>query len=197
MRLSILLTPLLFLFVTKIWLTKADHPNVIKPVDRNVLTELHAVFQPIFNRERTFPHQRQYAVLYYGSPNLQASIRFRQCERQTGGAVFINGPHLGFCIRQCNFIAGRQIAPGGLHTEAMILQSIPNVCPSSQTPNGNMYLFTFNSPCTECDAIIRLFVQRCGHRFKRLIIGYAQPFRDVVQSEQIIRATPQAAMTQI
>lgn len=200
MRLSILTAPLLCILIcNEIWPTEADDPSVITDVDRKVLRGLHAMFQPLFQAERTFQHQRQYAVLYYGTPNLKASIRFQSCTRQTGGAVFLVQPQL-FCIRKCNYIAGRQINPGGQHTEAIIFQSLQNSnsCPKALSPNSNMYLFTYNSPCLPCDAIIQAFINRCGNRFKRLIIGYVSPFRNTAgQSANFIRVLPQAAMTQI
>ena len=127
MRIELLLTPLLLaVLCSEILLTAADDPSVITTADKKELKDLYVFFLPYFNAEKSQSYMRQFAVLYYGSPNLNASIRIQQCKKQTKNHVFIDEPLIKFDVSQCNYIAALQKQQGGQHTESasFLIQSL-------------------------------------------------------------------------
>ena len=206
---SLPLPLLLILLEGGVLLIKADSENVIQDIDREVLKDIYRVFQDKFDKDPN-THGEQFAVLYYGCSNVERSTNFflDQCKKQTNNQVFLNAPNYKFQPNQCKFIAGK-LKTTNRHTEKIILWSFrtksghdtrnydQNRCPHSGMENGNIYLFTYNSPCVKCDITIQEFVEGCGMNFERLIIGYDKEHKDVEESRKIIYMTDQVAMTKI
>jgi hypothetical protein len=195
MKLLILFIPaLLVTLSSKTQPIEAGLSKLITKTDLKVLCQIRHTFLPKFRQERVYRHQQQFAVLYYGAPDLKTGIKWDKCTKQTHGRVFIDHPFRNFNSKQCNYIAARQPAKRRLHTEAIILKSL-NTCP--KTYNRKIYLYSHRSPCVKCDEIIIKFVTKCEKNFDLFIIGYTKEHKNIDKSTKILENINKVVMTQI
>ena len=190
----------------------ADQVGVITEEDRNRLNDIYEVFKKEFDKENT--KFKQFAVLYYGGPNVGSSIT-NQCKSQAGGHTFLTEKEKNYNVSICDYIASRltETDPSmhaefiihnsllndpSTHTELIIYNSLLNdqryTCPK---PSGHMYLVSHNTPCTYCvRQCFKYFAEACCSSEHKLIIGYTKEYQQE-ESYEAVTEIPNVAMTRI
>ena len=181
--------------------------NTITDNDKAMLTMIGDTFASLMNSV-TDRKYYQFSVLYYGGAdvtNVSPNSNLPGCYAQpNAGHVFLTNVVQGYNIRTCLFVAARVI-DSSQHTEQTIFGSLWTGfgfnCP---TPDSNMYLYSFNTPCSGTkhnsgciSKWIQLFVKTCCNKNRRLIIGYSKPYGDEATSIELIDNMPNAVMIKL
>ncbi len=203
LKMAVLLVPYLLLISNSIFsLSFADIPKTVSPEDITILKALRDTFTPLYNDERTSPELDQFAVLYYGSGDkIDKTLVTEACKAQTGSKVFLKEVKNDFDISKCTFIAAKLNNENSFHTEGLIFKSLEQptkgqICPGKK--DKNIYLYTYLSPCINCVALIQKFMSSCQNReFKKLIVGFYNPYKDFQQAIPEIRDTKDVAIKQV
>lgn len=193
---------LLVLGGTNMLLTSAVEEGAISITDRKILWDIYKKFHLQFVKEKNkdnMANSEQYAVLYYGEDSV--NIDFSQdstCRKHTNEMIFLMHNVLyNYDYTKCpDYIAAR-IKNSKKHTERTLFYSLFKEanrfknnyiqCPPVKSSSGNIYLFTYNSPCVKCcnNYIFRFAEQDyCGKTFNKLIIGFVQEYKN--KYEQIM-----------
>lgn len=173
-----------------------SNETVVTQQDIDRLIQINTTFHKYFDKENDKKFIKQFAVLYYGGADVKGSIT--KCKEKTGDNVFLVELENKFQVNACDYIAVRLIdnTHRDAHTEYIIGESLRTGqhsynCPK---PSGNMYLFTYNSPCDACIArFIRPFMTHCCKKKidckeHKLIIGYIEKFRNTEKFNKNIQA---------
>ena len=186
----------------------ADPADTITDNDVAMLNKIGGTFVSLLN---SVPNRNyfQFSVLYYADAsveNVSPSSNLPGCYAQSNdpGHVFLTNIVQGYNIGLCPFVAARVI-DSSQHTEQTIFGSLRTSfgfnCP---TPASNMYLYSFNTPCSGTkyssgciSKWIQLFVKTCCNKNRRLIIGYSKPYGDEAKSNQLIADLPNVAMIKL
>lgn len=239
--------PVLALFImisSTLYLAAAFTVDKVSEEDKNILKALHTKFSPA-NNNMGSPTQ-QYAVLYFGDTNTidAVNIKDNNCKIkqklfkkgnknvkvkvQEKVVEYIQQPQYGLDPAQrnanCKYLAAI-VGYGSRHTEMSILWSFYKdenhedlKCPSPPDgAQGNLYMFTFNSPCTEdggvfasdtliindyqkyttyptCSRIITVFAEKCKASFNKLIVGYFKECNNAIFCQCRINAADNAVL---
>lgn len=192
----------------------------------------------------------QYGVLYFGAPDVNSinniNTQDEDClieqefhttaknKKDIRKLSYILQPEYGFKPdardQKCKFLAALVGGGNTRHAESSVLWSFYKdeahsdadvTCPSPpEGGEGNLYMFTPNTPCTEyggaipsdtfetksaqkspkyekyptCSRIITEFAYKCSKSFKNLIIGYIQDYvKDGVNTGELSRCRINAA----
>lgn len=177
----------------EISLTNALNSNVISSDDKDILNRVYATFNPVFDREK-LEGSKQFAVLYYG-PGDFTKIFTDDCIKYTNGVIYLLHKALyNYDYDKCPYYIAARIFKSDQHTEKTLFNSLVKEanrfkenyikCPPVTSKSGNIYLFTYNSPCARCcNTYILKFAKYCRNKFKNLIIGYVQGIQDKQDKE--------------
>lgn len=160
------------------------------PAEGHVLESIQNKFQPVFEKERKAGndkyHKNQYAVMYWGKPSDVRKIDFDKCRQNS--KIFWDNPELNNFSpsKNCPFAAALvRRNDNQHHSEDSIIRSFGNKCPKLNGKKGNIYLYTYHSPCFErekdkpsCTEIIKDFADRCKEDFNKLYIGFKYVHRE-------------------
>ena len=219
----------LFLVIALVTSQLTSVPAVtLGPAQEKILVAMRDKFQCCFENERKGPNQKQYAVVYWATDTESEvkKIDFDRCQKQRPwkNGIFFLKPDYTFQPDEalnvgCGFDAG-QVRQPNKHTEKVVLWSfrkegsnknIYNRCPNPpDKANGDVYMFTYFSPCTpkdpndadkdekSCTSTIRTFAKQCKEHFKNFYIGYVEDYNHTAeQSEKVVNALDNAAMKKI
>lgn len=178
----------LMLLAVIIGTTKALDKSVISDQDRCYLFRLHDTFQQLLQVEKN-PQRNQYAVFVHGSDMPD----FKSCKKQAGNKIFLTQPLQSYDPQLCPFIAARLPLKVKDHTEKVIFDTMKPSCPTI----SKAYLFTYLSPCVNCDNEIETYANACADVLDMLVVGYLHPYKDVKASIAKVKGMDKVAMTQI
>ena len=198
----------LLLLALSLGCVNADPANTITDNDKAMLRQIRNTFRSLLN---SVPNRKfsQFAVLYYGGAdvtNVSPNSNLPGCYAQpNAGHVFLTSAVQGYNIGTCPFVAARLIDTRQ-HTEQTIFASLrTSVGFNCPTPASNMYLYSYNTPCSAGTKYysgcipkwVQTFVNTCCNANRRLIIGYSKSYGNEAGSNQLIVALSNAAMTKI